>query len=109
MSGKWGLAPSHGRCQTRGKRCRLGACPLFPCHFGLGKIAVLRHEHELAVRHFSKALLIQPNATFIHYQLAMACAENGDYDGRDARATTLSAIPPDEPPYAQSAPTAVST
>ena len=41
-------------------------------YFGLGKIAMLRHEHKLAARYFRKALLLQPNATFIHYPLAMA-------------------------------------
>ena len=40
--------------------------------FGLGKTAMLRHEYEAATRHFSKALLLQPHATFIHYPLAMA-------------------------------------
>jgi len=38
---------------------------------GLGDIALLRHEYELAARHFNSALHIQPEATLIHYKLAM--------------------------------------
>jgi len=41
-------------------------------HVGLGKIAALRREHKLAAQHFKIALELVPDATAVHYALAMA-------------------------------------
>ena len=41
-------------------------------HAGLGRMASLRSEHEVAKRHFTTALQLQPDATSLHYPLAMA-------------------------------------
>jgi Flp pilus assembly protein TadD len=39
---------------------------------GLGKVALSERQYEVAVSQFSRALAIQPQASGIHYQLAMA-------------------------------------
>jgi tetratricopeptide (TPR) repeat protein len=41
-------------------------------HAGLGRIAALRRDHEAAAGHFKTALELQPNASALHYPLAMA-------------------------------------
>jgi tetratricopeptide (TPR) repeat protein len=45
---------------------------------GLGKIALIAHQYSLAVKYFTKALALEPKASSIHYQLAMAFRGLGD-------------------------------
>jgi tetratricopeptide (TPR) repeat protein len=45
---------------------------------GLGKIALIAHQYPEAVKYFTKALALEPKASSIHYQLAMAFRGLGD-------------------------------
>jgi|HubBroStandDraft_1064217.scaffolds.fasta_scaffold00139_42 tetratricopeptide (TPR) repeat protein len=45
---------------------------------GLGKIALIEHQYPAAVKYFTKALALEPKASSIHYQLAMAFRGLGD-------------------------------
>ncbi len=48
---------------------------------GLGKVASAEAEFEAAVKYFRQALEIQPQATAIHYPLAVALRQLGDLEG----------------------------
>ncbi|MGB5260079.1 MAG: tetratricopeptide repeat protein [Gammaproteobacteria bacterium] len=41
-------------------------------HYGLGQIALLQRDYEVAIEHFRRALEIQPEANRVHYSLARA-------------------------------------
>jgi tetratricopeptide (TPR) repeat protein len=45
---------------------------------GLGKIALIAHRYSSAAKDFTKALALEPKASSIHYQLAMAFRGLGD-------------------------------
>lgn len=45
--------------------------------FGLGRIEAARQENEVAVEHFEAALALAPNASAVHYPLALALRQLG--------------------------------
>jgi tetratricopeptide (TPR) repeat protein len=47
---------------------------------GLGKIALSRHEYPAALKYFKEALAREPQASSIHYQLAMTYRALGDLE-----------------------------
>ncbi|MFQ5349123.1 MAG: tetratricopeptide repeat protein [Thermoanaerobaculia bacterium] len=47
-------------------------------HAGLARIGVARNQHRLAAEHYESALAIQPQATRLHYPLALAYKELGE-------------------------------
>jgi tetratricopeptide (TPR) repeat protein len=47
-------------------------------HVGLAEVAVLSEDFRLAIDHFEEGLRLQPQATRIHYQLALAYRRAGD-------------------------------
>ncbi|NNJ94388.1 MAG: tetratricopeptide repeat protein [Halobacteria archaeon] len=49
-------------------------------HYGLGQIALLQRDHEVAIEHFRQALEMQPEANRIHYSLARALRAVGEND-----------------------------
>ena len=49
-----------------------------PALAGLGKVALVEHQYSTAQRYFTQALAREPQASSIHYQLAMAYRGLGD-------------------------------
>lgn len=49
-------------------------------HFGLGQVAHTKQDFQQAIEQFEAALASQPEATAIHYQLALAYRDLGDAD-----------------------------
>jgi tetratricopeptide (TPR) repeat protein len=47
-------------------------------HAGLARIGVTRNQHRLAAEHYESALTLQPQATRLHYPLALAYKELGE-------------------------------
>jgi tetratricopeptide (TPR) repeat protein len=47
---------------------------------GLGKVALLERQYAVALTYFTQALALEPQATSIHYQLAMTYRGLGDLD-----------------------------
>jgi len=45
---------------------------------GLGKVAMTKHDYGAAVKDFTEALAIEPKASSVHYQLALAFRGLGD-------------------------------
>jgi tetratricopeptide (TPR) repeat protein len=46
--------------------------------YGMGKVALIEHQYSAAVKYFKEALVQEPHASSIHYQLAMAYRGLGD-------------------------------
>jgi tetratricopeptide (TPR) repeat protein len=73
-----GLAQAHleanhpAEAETALKRVLAEDTACAAAHAGLGEVAALQGKHESAVRHFEAALQRQPDATAVHYSLAMA-------------------------------------
>ncbi len=51
-----------------------------PVHAALGKIATSRDDHAAAARHYEAALAAQPQASQLHYPLALAYRRLGEVD-----------------------------
>ena len=51
-----------------------------PVHAALAKIATAQESHEVAVRHYEAALAAQPQASQLHYPLAVAYRRLGEVD-----------------------------
>ena len=51
-----------------------------PVHAALGKIATSREDHAAAARHYAAALAAQPQASQLHYPLALAYRRLGEVD-----------------------------
>ena len=49
-------------------------------HYSLGKLAAARAEHRAAIEHFRQVLELQPQATRVHYPLALAYRAVGDLE-----------------------------
>ena len=47
-------------------------------HNGLGEVMALRQQHDQAVEHYSRALALAPEATQIHYPLALSLRAVGE-------------------------------
>lgn len=47
-------------------------------HFGAGRTALARRDYATAVRHLERARTLEPDATGVHYPLAMAYRGRGD-------------------------------
>ncbi len=58
-----------------------------PVHAALGKIATAREAHAEAVRHYEAALAAQPQASQLHYPLALAYRHLGQVDKAREHAT----------------------
>ena len=52
--------------------------PSAPALAGLGKVALVEHQYSVALKYFTQALAREPQASSIHYQLAMAYRGLGD-------------------------------
>ncbi|MEM9595346.1 MAG: tetratricopeptide repeat protein [Acidobacteriota bacterium] len=59
---------------------------LAPAHFHLGRLAAERGDPEQAVRHFQRALDLQPEATVVHLPLAAAHRALGNDDAAERHA-----------------------
>ena len=60
---------------TRAAALRISSPPALT---GLGKVALIEHQYDAAVKLFTRALASEPQASSIHYQLAMAYRGLGD-------------------------------
>ena len=49
-------------------------------HFGLGRVAASRNEHEVAIGSFERALAVQPQAKNVHYLLGLSLQRLGRRD-----------------------------
>lgn len=45
---------------------------------GLGKVAFIEHQYQAALKYFAEAMALEPQASSIHYQLAMTYRALGD-------------------------------